>query len=370
RRPRRQRAQFLAPLRRSVEHHLAGVRHLLQFRVPSVPRSGPLRIGPRAGVLKLRVITSTSAAARLSLAARFLDHRPPGSEVLIVGASRGAADDLARSVASRLGATFGITRFSLTELAARAASTRLARERRAPASQAGGEAVAARVVFDAVAAEELEYFGPVASMPGFPKALARTLHELRLARVSADRLAAAGTAGADIGRLLARMEAQLDRASVDDRAALFRAAAEAFDAGQVRWAGLPVVLLDVTADSQAERDLIVALLARAPEAMVTFPDGDERTRDALARLGSLETESDAAAPDSDLWHLRHYVFTNLRPPERARRGDVRLFSAPGEGREAVEIVRRVLDEASRGVRFDDMAVFLRTPQQYLGLLDH
>ncbi len=36
----------------------------------------------------------------------------------------------------------------------------------------------------------------------------------------------------------------------------------------------------------------------------------------------------------------------------------------------MEIVRRVLDEAARGVPFDEMAVFLRTPQQYLGLLEH
>ncbi len=47
-----------------------------------------------------------------------------------------------------------------------------------------------------------------------------------------------------------------------------------------------------------------------------------------------------------------------------------LFSAPGEGREAVEIIRRVLDEAARGVPFDEMAVFLRAPQHYLGLLEH
>ena len=39
-----------------------------------------------------------------------------------------------------------------------------------------------------------------------------------------------------------------------------------------------------------------------------------------------------------------------RPPVRARAGDVRLFSAPGEGREAVEIVRRVLDEARAACR--------------------
>src|SRR4029077_20745678 len=59
-----------------------------------------------------------------------------------------------------------------------------------------------------------------------------------------------------------------------------------------------------------------------------------------------------------------------RPPERERTGDVVLFSAPGEGREAVEIVRRALDEAERGVPFDEMAVVLRTPPQYLGLLEH
>jgi hypothetical protein len=68
--------------------------------------------------------------------------------------------------------------------------------------------------------------------------------------------------------------------------------------------------------------------------------------------------------------LRKYVFQTERPAERERAGDVVLFSAPGEGREAVEIVRRVLDEAGRGVPFDQIAVFLRTPQQYLGLLEH
>jgi CRISPR/Cas system-associated exonuclease Cas4 (RecB family) len=33
-------------------------------------------------------------------------------------------------------------------------------------------------------------------------------------------------------------------------------------------------------------------------------------------------------------------------------------------------VRRILDEAAQGVRFDEMAVLLRTPRQYLGLLEH
>jgi hypothetical protein len=70
----------------------------------------------------VRVITSTSAAVRLEAARAFLGGRPPGTELLIVGASRGAADDLAREIARHAGSTFGITRVSFTELAARAAA--------------------------------------------------------------------------------------------------------------------------------------------------------------------------------------------------------------------------------------------------------
>jgi hypothetical protein len=47
-----------------------------------------------------------------------------------------------------------------------------------------------------------------------------------------------------------------------------------------------------------------------------------------------------------------------------------LFSAPGEGREAIEIARRLLQEAERGVPFDRMAVLLRAPQTYLSVLEH
>ena len=47
-----------------------------------------------------------------------------------------------------------------------------------------------------------------------------------------------------------------------------------------------------------------------------------------------------------------------------------LFSAPGEGREAIEIARRLLQEAGRGVPFDQMAVLLRAPQTYLAVLEH
>ena len=107
----------------------------------------------------------------------------PGKPVLIVGASRGAADDLARDIAVSVPATFGVQRLSLVQLAARTALAALANEGATPSTWLGAEAVAARTVFDATNAGALSYFAPVASTPGFPRALARTLQELRLAGV-------------------------------------------------------------------------------------------------------------------------------------------------------------------------------------------
>ena len=81
--------------------------------------------------MQLRAVISTSAASRLAAARHFLSTRHPSEEVVIVGASRGAADDFARAIARDAGATFGLTRFSFTELAARAAAAASAGERRA-----------------------------------------------------------------------------------------------------------------------------------------------------------------------------------------------------------------------------------------------
>jgi CRISPR/Cas system-associated exonuclease Cas4 (RecB family) len=359
----------------------------------------------------VRIVTSTSVSARLDAAREFLRGRPPATELIIVGASRGAADDLARAIARQAGATFGISRFSLTELAARAAAARLDGGRRVSGTQAGAEAIAARAVFDALAAGELAYFEPVARMPGFPKALARTLHELRLAGIEGHRLAVLSQAGSgaglqacarraeaprhaalansgetgrgaaarvggpgdaigDLGTLLARVEAELARAGVDDRGSLFRLAAGACRDGQVRWAQHPILLLDVPLDSRAEQQFASALIARSPDVLATVPDGDTVALQALTACGGTVETHGISDSISDLHCLRTYVFQAERPPVRERAGDVRLFSAPGEGREAVEIVRRVLDEAAGGVPFDEMAVFLRTPQQYLGLLEH
>src|SRR6266403_866186 len=115
----------------------------------------------------LKVLQSPSASERLGAAGVFIERVPAATEVLMVGASRDAADDLARQVTAARGATFGLHRASLTQLAVRLAAAEMARLGVAPATALGAEAVAARVSFEAVRERALGYVGPVARLPGF-----------------------------------------------------------------------------------------------------------------------------------------------------------------------------------------------------------
>src|SRR5687768_16243630 len=96
----------------------------------------------------LRIIESSDASVRLAEARAWLLGRAERG-ALIVSASRGAADDMARSVASARGGALGLHRFSLTQLAAHLAAPVLAGRGIAPATRIGSEAVAARAAFEA-----------------------------------------------------------------------------------------------------------------------------------------------------------------------------------------------------------------------------
>jgi len=315
----------------------------------------------------MRVVRSSSAAVRLDAARQFVLDTPPAAEVLVVGASRGAADDFARALASARPATFGIYRFSLTQLAARLAAPLLARDRLTPATALGIEAVAARAAYDAHSSGALTYFGPVASSPGFPRALARTLEELVLASVAPAALAGAGEGAPDLAELLTRFDAQFDAVASVDRAAFLRTATEAAADPRGAYAACRIVLLDVAVANAAERSFVGALIARAPDALATVPAGDAPSERAFAAIGNVQT---IEPPDRGLDRVRRFLFAPGAPPAGEPLESVELFSAPGEGREAVEIARRVLREAASGVSFDRMAIALRAPQQYAGLLEH
>ena len=313
------------------------------------------------------VFQSSSAAARVSAAAAILRSRPPAHPLLVIGASRGAADDLVRLIARERSATVGLSRVSLTQLAARVAAPVLAASGIAPSTALGAEAIAARATFDVARAGALAYLDRVAGTPGFPRALARTTGELRAAHADAGRVAVSGLGGVDLARLLDRMEQEFQEASTADRARLFAAAAAAFPSDPA--SRHDVVLLDVPIESAAEEQFVGAIAASGSIRFATIPEHDDLARAALERAGGRVIEH-ADDERGDLASLRRHLFAAEPPPQRELDGSLDVFSAPGEGREAIEIARRVLMEARAGIRFDEIAILVRTPAQYHGLLEH
>ncbi|HVJ26905.1 MAG TPA: PD-(D/E)XK nuclease family protein [Vicinamibacterales bacterium] len=320
----------------------------------------------------IRIVESSATELRLAEARAFVAAQiASGSDMHVVGASRGAADDFSRSIASATGATIGLHRFSLTQLAARLASPALAADGFSPSTWLGSEAVAARAAFAAQQDRALSYFEPVARTPGFPRALARTLQELRLAEVRPKALAGLPLGGPDLAALLERFEEQFASATARDRATLFTTATRIVAAGDAAGIDLraPLVLLDVPLDSRVEFAFVNALITASSRVLVTVPFGDIASLDRFKALG-LKTDVLRPTGDSDLAALRLRMFAKAKVEERVPKGDVTFFSAPGEGRECVEIARRILDEVKAGVKFDEIAIFVRATDRYVGLLEH
>src|ERR1043166_5281151 len=221
-----------------------------------------------------RIVEAASAAARFASAAAFVTQFPADHPITFVGATRGAADYVARAIAAERGATLGMSRLSLTQLAARTAVVALAEQGRTPSTALGAEAVAARAVFMAIRDGSLRYFGPVAGLPGFPRALARTLQELRLAGLDTTEVRAAAPARAALADLLTRFDAAFADVAAADRADLLHAGARLLLEKPVRGA---VLLLDVPVNDAAEAALIAAVAGRANATLSTVVRGDRET---------------------------------------------------------------------------------------------
>lgn len=295
----------------------------------------------------------------------------PDQEVLLIGATREAVDDFVRGLTQRTNATFGLHRFTLVQLAARIAAEHMAMMGCAPATTLGTEALATRCAYEAMRGSALSYFAPVSSFPGFARTLARTCAELRLAAVASTAVQALGGPGVDLADLLTRFAAALEASRTVDRAELFRVATRIVLSGDSPLPlDLPVVLLDAEVATPVEGDLVLALAGKSPAVLVTLPAGDQRTASALRKLNAEAIEQPAARdPDpSGLARLRQYLFSSQELSDAQLDESVHFFSAPGEGREAIEIARYVLDEARAGIPFDEIAVFLRMPETYSAAL--
>jgi ATP-dependent helicase/nuclease subunit B len=317
------------------------------------------------------LVTSPSASVRREAAREALAALASGTGALIVGATRAAADELAAEMARERGASFGLERTSFYELAIRLALPALVRGGLAPNGVLGTEAVAARATFEAAAAGTLDYFAPVAHLPGFPRAVTRTLGELQMAGVEPDEVSSLDGPGRDLAALIDLARHEAARAGTVPRATVLRIAAEALSSSEALPATV-VVLLDVPVTTPAEETLLGALVGAAQHVTATVPAGDDATLEAFRRAGVTQRAATGDAAGT-LAHLQGRLFaagSSAAGDARAWGGDVQLFSAPGEGREAVEIARRVLAEAAHGVPFDQMAVLLRAPHTYFGLVEH
>jgi CRISPR/Cas system-associated exonuclease Cas4 (RecB family) len=330
--------------------------------------------------MSAEILVSPCAETRLATAATWLRSRDPRTEahVTIVGASIDAAAEVARRGLEVGGAkaSFGWQRTTLGVLAVSIARPELARRGLVPVGGLALEAVCARVVHDqhrgARGKSRLGRFAPIGDLPGLPRALARTVAELRLAFGARD----VKLADADLARLVKAFEAELDAAGLADRARTFAIATEL--AAQMDPLALGAVLLvDVPLRATAERELLAAIVARAPSAFATSPAGDERALallDLALRGKAKSTRIERRAPLADatgsaLARLHAGLFGDASaqasahaPLSIADGAEVEILSAPGESRESVEVARLVLAEAAKGTRLDRIAVLLRAPQ--------
>ncbi|MDX2181365.1 MAG: PD-(D/E)XK nuclease family protein [Bryobacteraceae bacterium] len=258
-----------------------------------------------------------------------------GGEALILAPEKGAADE---PVWRASGGSLGIYRLTPMQLAAQLAAEALAAHGLAPLTPLGREALVARAVYELRRERRFEYFARIADTPGFVRAAAATLDELRMNAVQPD---------GDLARLLAKYEELRREAQLADMAELFALAA---DCGSHRLLGLPAVFLDLPVRDALTERLLARVVRDAPSALALTLEADRESAAALAR----------ALPGAVLQD---------RLGDRELPADLDYFSSPGENFECVEIARRIRDLADRGVPFDRVAILLRHPARYQPLVE-
>lgn len=306
-------------------------------------------------VVAFRLVESGSAERRRGAVLDLLAGLPAAEPALIVAASLLAARTAVFDAVRGRGAAFGWQATTLDRLARLLAAPRLAAAARTPVGGASLPAAAARALVALDAAGELGRYQRIASAPGLPPALARTLAELRMLEVSPALVAATDP---ELGRLHAAFSAELGRLGLADRAEIYRAAIEAAaDPGRPP---VPIALLDVPLATSLERDLVAALARAAPIGLATVVRGDARSRALYQGALACTAEIDEPAPATNLDRARASLF-DPAGERHAADASIQVFSAPNEARECVEIARRVLELAGAGTRFDRVAVLLRAP---------
>ena len=265
------------------------------------------------------------------------------SPVLVLAETREAADDLVRVYCSTTrGALGGVYRHTIRDLALTLSAAPMLERGLVPVHRLAREAIAFEIT--ARSRAKLTYLAPVAGFPGFARALARTLEDLRLNSVTIDEIGAIGRSGPDLALLLIAYERALHERNFADHA---DRCALALGSIQAR----ALLIVDPRLHSRLEQRLLNGLKSVASDWL------------------ELSLTPDPAEPFSQLDSLQRYILTGERAPRRAPDNSVEIFSASGEALECVEITRRILRLAEGGMRFDQMAVLVRNAERHQPLLE-
>lgn len=348
---------------------------------PTLPWDDPpMPVPPAAG----RILTTAAAADRLHVVHAALQESAT-DDWLVLAPTHAQADDIVRDACAAAAATTGRHRLGLMTLATRLALPALAAADITPLSPLGFDAVVARAM---AALRDGPVPPPLAAAsrhPGFLGALASTLGELRLAHVEPAALEVAGGQAAALAPYAGALEATLAGLRQADRAQVLRLAIAAVDDGEPllpTLGSVRVVVVDPPCATYLDRAFVAAVVRRAGGAMVVGPAGDPGMDALAAALGVVversgpgcTTVAGAAGLRGESSRLRRAQGRLFAPAggdadEAADDGTVELLSAPGEGREGVEVARRILDAAAAGMAFDEMAVVVRAPQVYASHLE-
>ena len=320
-----------------------------------------------------RLFASSAGEARIEEVVAFVGERSPAEELVVVGPTRGAVDDVVRRVVAVPGcATFGIHRKTLPGFMAELAAPRLADGGKTLATRLSLEAVARTIADAALRAGKLAYFGrsrdrsPVVEAPSFARALLSTIAELRRRRVEPETLRGRSVAEGDLAELLERYGTELQARGLADVADIAAAALDGL--ADFPFATRPLALIDVPLDARDQIDFARALITAASRAIVAAPFHDAACLRALDGL-ALEREDDARMPVTSLERLRARLFAEDAGETSEVDASVEVLSAPSESHEMIEVTRRIVSRARAGVPFDAMAVALPSRHVYAAHLE-
>ncbi|MES1173143.1 MAG: PD-(D/E)XK nuclease family protein [Myxococcales bacterium] len=309
------------------------------------------------------LVESPHGEVRFNRALEWLLGQPAGQPLLVLAPTLDAGNDLLRAATRHKGAVFGWGMESLGSLALRLSALPLAAQGLTLAPPLALEAVCVRVVAELHAQQKLGRLAPIADRPGLPGALLRTFSELGLAAVDPE------VVPDELGELYRHYRSILASLKLADRAGVLGAAIRVARAGHGPALGVLLCAYDLSPKTGLERALLSALVARAPSTFATCSSHDVAASviGALLAPGHGSAANQSAAPSQRLppalQRLQAQLFSSREVLGDAD-ASVSILSAPGESREAVEIARRILAEAERGVPFDRMAILLRSPFHY------